>query len=93
MWLYKENPEKLKGLSLFSSDRPIVLFFRALRQRDTVENLMAFAVRAEHGWYLADAMFIYELLASLVEGEEKAAFLEEALRLATLLGFSEKARL
>jgi len=38
-------------------------------------------------------MFIYELLASLVEGEEKAAFLEEALRLATLLGFSEKARL
>jgi len=51
---------------------------------------MAFAVRAEHGWYLADAMFIYELLTSLVEGEEKAAFLEEALRLATLLGLSEK---
>ncbi len=93
MWLYKENPEKLKGLNLFSSDRPIVLFFRALRQKDTVENLMAFAVRAEHGWYLADAMFIYELLTSLVEGEEKAAFLEEALRLATLLGLSEKANL
>jgi len=93
MWLYKENPEKLKGLSLFSSDRPIVLFFRALRQRDTVENSWRLLVRAEHGWYLADAMFIYELLASLVEGEEKAAFLEEALRLATLLGFSEKARL
>jgi len=36
---------------------------------------MAFAVRAEHGWYLADAMFIYELLTSLVEGEEKAALL------------------
>jgi len=35
---------------------------------------MAFAVRAEHGWYLADAMFIYELLASLVEGEEKQRF-------------------
>ena len=91
MWLCRKDPENLRKLELFSSDRPIVLFLRAFRQKDTVQNLMAFAVRAEHGWYLADAMFIYELLASLVEGQEKAAFLEEALRLATLLGLSEKA--
>jgi len=51
---------------------------------------MAFAVRAEHGWYLADAMFIYELFSFSGRRRGKSSVLEEALRLATLLGFSEK---
>ncbi|WP_083916951.1 GGDEF domain-containing protein [Coprothermobacter platensis] len=93
LYLLKEEKEQLKNVEVFNSDRPIVLFLRAFRQGDTVENLMSFAVRAEHGWYLADAMFIYEFLASLIDGNEKVAFLEEAMRLAMLLGLDDKVRI
>jgi diguanylate cyclase (GGDEF)-like protein len=91
LWLFRQEHDSLRKIDLFTSDRPILLFFRAFRQGDTVENLVSLAVRAERGWYLADAMFIYELLSTLIDGDEKVAFLEESLRLALVLGLEKKA--
>ncbi|NPV88147.1 GGDEF domain-containing protein [Coprothermobacteraceae bacterium] len=89
LWGFRNAPQNLRRIRLLASDRPLLRFLKAY-ELGKLDQLVGIATEAELKWYLADAMFMYELLAESRSLQSKVPLLEEASRLAGVLGLSNK---